>query len=185
MSSAVGLLTLTHQGTNTMAAVLVTGQIQLDPAALRHAFGSFPTGVTVVTTLDADGRPRGMTANSFTSVSLDPALLLVCIGHGASSFPAFAECHSFAVNVLREDQEQVSMLFASKSALKFADVSYAARQTGCPVLTDCLTWFDCTVHQRIHAGDHTVLFGRVEQFDTSHAAPLGFSRGRYVKLKPR
>ena len=166
-------------------AAIPTGQVQLDPTALRHAFGSFPTGVTVVTTLDADGRPRGMTANSFTSVSLNPALLLVCIGHRAASFPAFAECRSFAVNVLREDQQEVSARFASKSALKFADVSTVVRQTGCPVLTDCLTWFDCTLHQRVDAGDHTVLFGRVEQFDTSRAAPLGFSRGRYVKVRPR
>jgi len=166
-------------------AAIPTGQVPLDPTALRCAFGSFPTGVTVVTTLDADGHPRGMTANSFTSVSLNPALLLVCIGHRAASFPAFAECRSFAVNVLREDQEEVSARFASKSALKFADVNTVVRQTGCPVLTDCLTWFDCTLHQRVDAGDHTVLFGRVEQFDTSHAAPLGFSRGRYVKVRPR
>jgi flavin reductase (DIM6/NTAB) family NADH-FMN oxidoreductase RutF len=168
-----------------MAAIHVTDQAQFDPIALRRAFGSFPTGVTVVTTLDADGRPRGMTANSFASVSLEPALLLVCIGHGTASFPAFAQCRSFAVNVLRDDQEHVSLLFASRSALKFANVSYTARHTGSPVLTDCLSWFDCTVHQRVHAGDHAVLFGRVQQFDTSHAAPLGFSRGRYAKVRPR
>ena len=168
-----------------MAAIQVTGEAQFDSAALRRAFGSFPTGVTVVTTLDADGRPRGMTANSFASVSLDPALLLVCIGHGAASFSAFAQCRSFAVNVLRDDQQDVSSLFASRSAMKFAGIAHAARHTGAPVLDDCLTWFDCTVHERVHAGDHTVLFGRIEQFDTSHAAPLGFSRGRYAEIRPR
>jgi flavin-dependent trigonelline monooxygenase, reductase component len=168
-----------------MTSIRATGQAQHNPIALRRAFGSFPTGVTVVTTLDSDGRPRGMTASSFTSVSLDPALLLVCIGHGAASFPAFAQCRSFAVNVLREDQENVSALFASQSALKFASVNYAVRHTGSPVLTDCLTWFDCTIHQRLDAGDHTVLFGRIDQFDTSHAAPLGFSRGRYAEVRPR
>ena len=168
-----------------MAAIHVTDQAQLDPMALRRAFASFPTGVTVVTTINTDGRPRGMTANSFTSVSLEPALLLVCIGHGAASFPAFAQCRSFAVNVLRGDQEDVSSLFASKSELKFANVSYAARHTGSPVLTDCLTWFDCTAHQRVHAGDHMVLFGHIRQFDTSKAAPLVFSRGRYAEVRPR
>jgi flavin reductase (DIM6/NTAB) family NADH-FMN oxidoreductase RutF len=168
-----------------MTAIHVTDQAQPDPIALRRAFGSFPTGVTVVTTLDAEGRPRGMTANSFTSVSLDPALLLVCIGHGAASFPAFAQCRAFAVNVLRADQEEVSSHFASRSALKFENVGYVPRHTGAPVLTDCLTWFDCTVHQRVNAGDHTVLFGQVQQFDTSHAPPLGFSRGRYAEVRPR
>jgi|SRR5947207_10208273 len=172
-----------------MAAIQVTDQAQPDtqpdPMALRRAFGSFPTGVTVLTTIDTDGRPRGMTANAFASVSLQPALLLGCVGHGAASFPAFAQCRAFAVNVLRDDQQDVSGLFASKSTLKFANVSYTMRRTGSPVLTDCLTWFDCTVHQRVHAGDHTVLFGRIKQFDTSHAAPLGFSRGRYAEVRPR
>jgi len=173
-----------------MAAIQVTGpaqfdQAQLDCVALRRAFGSFPTGVTVVTTLDAGGRPRGMTANSFASVSLDPALLLVCIGHGAASFRAFAQCRCFAVNVLRDDQQDVSSLFASKSAAKFAGLGYATRHTGAPVLDDCLTWFDCAVHQRVDAGDHTVLFGRVQRFGMSHAAPLAFSRGRYAEVRPR
>src|SRR4051794_30933138 len=134
-----------------MAAIHVSDQAQLDPIMLRRAFGSFPTGVTVVTAMDVDGQPRGMTANSFASVSLQPALLLVCIGHGATSFPTFSQCRSFAVNVLRDDQEDVSALFASKSAGKFANIDYAARHTGSPVLTDCLTWFDCTVHQRVLA----------------------------------
>jgi flavin reductase (DIM6/NTAB) family NADH-FMN oxidoreductase RutF len=165
-----------------MAAIQVTGEAQFDSAALRRAFGSFPTGVT---TLDAAGRPRGMTANAFASVSLDPALLLLCIGHGAASFHACAQCRPFAVNLLRDDQQDVSSLFASKSAMKFASVSYAARHTGAPVLDDCLTWFDCAVHQRVGAGDHTVLFGRVQQFATGHAAPLGFSRGRHAEVRPR
>ena len=133
--------------TSEMAAIQVTGEAQFDSAALRRAFGSFPTGVTVVTTLDADGRPRGMTANSFASVSLDPALLLVCIGHGAASFSAFAQCRSFAVNVLRDDQQDVSSLFASKSAMKFA-ASPTRRATPARPCSRLPHWFDCTVHQR-------------------------------------
>ena len=168
-----------------MAAIRVADEAQFDPVMLRSAFGSFPTGVTVVTTRDADGRPRGMTANSFASVSLDPALLLVCIGHHAASFRAFTQCTTFAVNVLRDDQEHVSSLFASKSALKFDGIGHRARHTGAPVLDECLAWFDCTVHQRVAAGDHTVLFGRVRQFDATGAAPLGFARGRYVEVRPR
>jgi flavin reductase (DIM6/NTAB) family NADH-FMN oxidoreductase RutF len=90
-------------------------ETQFDSAALRRISGSFPTGV--VTTLD--GRPRGMTANAFASVSLDPTRL-PCIGQGAARFPVFAQCRSFAVNVLREGQPHVSSLFASKPTMKFA-----------------------------------------------------------------
>ncbi|GJD49346.1 putative flavin reductase [Methylobacterium crusticola] len=155
----------------------------IDPVALRRAFGTFVTGVTVITTRDADGRPRGMTANSFTSVSLDPPLLLVCVGKGASSFPAFQAADAFAVNLLHEAQADVSGLFASKAADKFSAVGHDRAHTGAPVLTDCLTWFDCSVHDRVDAGDHAILIGRVRAFGTSPSAPLGFCRGRYAAVK--
>ncbi|WP_321796086.1 flavin reductase family protein [Caballeronia sp. J97] len=155
----------------------------IDPVALRRALGTFVTGVTVVTTRDADGRPRGMTANSFTSVSLDPPLLLVCIGKGAASYPTFQEAGHFAVNLLHDGQTDVSNLFASKSPDKFSDVGHDTVHTGAPVLTDCLTWFDCSVHDRVDAGDHAILIGRIHAFGTSPAAPLGFCRGRYAHVK--
>jgi flavin-dependent trigonelline monooxygenase, reductase component len=155
----------------------------IDPVALRRAFGTFVTGVTVITTRDAEGRPRGMTANSFTSVSLDPPLLLVCIGKGASSYPVFQESGHFAVNLLHDGQVDVSNLFASKSTDKFASVMHDAVHTGAPVLTDCLTWFDCTVHNRVDAGDHAILVGRIQAFGTSPVDPLGFCRGRYAQVK--
>jgi len=161
----------------------VTHVEPIDPVALRRAFGTFVTGVTIVTTIDAQGRPRGMTANSFTSVSLDPPLLLVCIGKGASSFPVFQESEHFAVNLLRDGQVDVSNLFASKSTDKFASVVHDVVHTGAPVLTDCLTWFDCTVHSRVDAGDHAILLGRIQAFGTSPADPLGFCRGRYAQIK--
>lgn len=157
--------------------------VVIDPAALRGAFGTFVTGVTVITTRDDEGRPRGMTANSFTSVSLDPPLLLVCVGKSASSATAFQSAGHFAVNLLRAEQTDVSGLFASKSADKFATVDHDTVHTGAPVLTDCLTWFDCTVHDRVDAGDHTILIGRVQAFGTSPSAPLGFCRGRYAQVK--
>ncbi|WP_322010766.1 flavin reductase family protein [Paraburkholderia sp. J12] len=155
----------------------------IDPIALRRAFGTFVTGVTIVTTRDDEGRPRGMTANSFASVSLDPPLLLVCIGRSASSFPVFSTTDHFAINLLRDVQTDVSNLFASKSPDKFASISHDPVHTGAPVLTDCLTWFDCTVHDRVEAGDHMILIGRVQAFGTSPSAPLGFCRGRYAQVK--
>ncbi|MES0100512.1 flavin reductase family protein [Mesorhizobium sp. M0019] len=166
-----------------MTDATAVAQRTIDPIALRRAFGTFVTGVTVITTRDSDGNPRGMTANSFTSVSLDPPLLLVCVGKAAASFPAFNETRSFAVNFLHEGQVDVSSMFASKAADKFQAVNYDRAHTGAPVLTDSLTWFDCTVHNRIEAGDHIILIGRVQAFGTSPSAPLGFCRGRYASVK--
>ncbi|MBU9215925.1 flavin reductase [Burkholderia gladioli] len=166
-----------------MQAAVSDNRTTIDPKALRRAFGTFVTGVTVLTTLDAEGRPRGMTANSFASVSLDPPLLLVCVGAGASSYPAFAAADKFAVNLLSDSQVDVSNLFASKAADKFAAINHDVVHTGAPVLTDCLTWFDCSMHDRVEAGDHLILIGRVQAFGTSPAAPLGFCRGRYAQVK--
>ncbi|MBK1840463.1 flavin reductase family protein [Azospirillum sp. YIM B02556] len=151
----------------------------------------FPTGVTVVTVLDEEGNPRGITANSFTSVSLDPPLVLVCIGNRSFSFPIFCSAPSFAVNLLHEGQADVSGLFASRSPEKFQSTGFGPKHTGAPVLADCLTWFDCTVHDRVIAGDHLVLIGRVQAFGpsataggtASRAAPLGFCRGRYATVR--
>lgn len=155
----------------------------IDPIALRKAFGTFVTGVTVVTAYDRDGNPRGMTANSFTSVSLDPPLLLICIGKTASSYEAFNHTDSFAINFLHEGQTDVSAVFASKTADKFDSVRYQKVHTGAPILTDSLSWFDCTVFNRVEAGDHVVLIGEVHAFGTSPLPPLGFCRGRYASVK--
>jgi len=166
-----------------MPAPALDIQKQIDQLELRRAFGTFLTGVTVLTTTDGEGTPRGMTANSFTSVSLDPPLLLVCVGKSAASFPAFAKSACFAVNLLHERQDGVSSLFASKSAAKFESIGHDVVHTGAPVLTDCLTWFDCSVQQRVDAGDHMILIGRVQAFGTSPSPPLGFCRGRYAEVK--
>ncbi len=166
-----------------MLAPAIPQSTPVDPIALRRAFGTFLTGVTVITTHDVEGRPRGMTANSFSSVSLDPPLLLVCVGKGAASFEAFNSTDSFAVNLLDAGQTELSNLFASKAADKFASVSHDRIHTGAPVLTECMTWFDCTVYNRIDAGDHIILLGEVQAFGTSPSAPLGFCRGRYAAVK--
>ncbi|WP_342640894.1 flavin reductase [Rhodoligotrophos ferricapiens] len=156
----------------------------LDPRELRRAFGSYVTGITIITTWGEDGLPRGMTANSFTSVSLDPPLLLVCVGKSASSYPAFRSASVFGVNLLHEGQKDVSSLFASKVADKFAGIGHGKAHTGAPILKDCLTWFDCSVHERIDAGDHMILIGHVHAFETKPAMPLGFYSGRYMSVDP-
>jgi flavin reductase (DIM6/NTAB) family NADH-FMN oxidoreductase RutF len=154
----------------------------IDPLDLRRALGAFPTGISVITARDGDGRPRGMTANSFTAVSLDPPLLLVCVGKSASSFPAFADCEAFGVNLLHERQQSLSRLFASKTTDKFSGVDHAIVTTGAPILKDCLTWFDCCLHQRVDAGDHIVLLGRIAALGTTTLKPLAFYRGRYASV---
>ncbi len=152
----------------------------IDPRALRRAFGAFATGVTITTTLDADGRPVGFTANSFSSVSLDPPLLLVCLAESASSFDAFRAAGRFAVNILSAEQRALSAAFATRGADKFAGVAWRAEATGAPVIAGGVAWFDCETHDIVPAGDHAILIGRVVAFETRDAAPLGYCRGAYV-----
>lgn len=155
-------------------------QPAFDVRAFRSALGTFLTGVTVVTTVDAEGAPRGFTANSFTSVSLDPPLVLVCIGKSASTFEAFRASRHFCVNILAEEQKDVSSRFASRSADRFSAVSWLPGICGSPVLEGVSAWFECEMHQQVDAGDHLVLIGRVADFSQSSANPLGYCRGAYV-----
>jgi flavin reductase (DIM6/NTAB) family NADH-FMN oxidoreductase RutF len=158
----------------------------LDIAELRQTLGSYATGVTVVTTLDSEGEPKGFTANSFTSVSLDPPLVLVCIGKGAACYPAFTSTAQFGVNILCQDQDHVSSRFASRSADKFADIAWVSRITGSPVFPDSVAWLDCQLHDRLEAGDHLILIGRVLSFGYSpEKQPLGYHRGSYIAFGPR
>lgn len=155
---------------------------QIDPRELRRAFGAFATGVTVVTTFDQAQKPWGFTANSFTSVSLDPPLLLVCLAKSAGSFPVFAQTQHFAINILAADQRDLSNAFATAGADKYAATSWQARTTGSPVLDGVAAWLDCVTHDLVDAGDHLVLIGRVVDFDHSDTPPLGYCRGAYVSF---
>ena len=150
-----------------------------DPRALRDAFGCFMTGVTVVTTV-ADGKPLGFTANSFSSVSLDPPLLLVSIANRSGNLAAFASGPGFAVNVLAEAQKDLSTRFARPVEDRFADVYWRRGPIGSPLLAGVSAWFDCRLEQAISAGDHTLLIGRIGAFEASAAPGLGYYRGAYV-----
>lgn len=152
------------------------------PKRFRNALGAFATGVTVVTTLQENGEPRGFTANSFSSVSLDPPLVSICIARTASSHPVFKAAPRFAVNILAQDQRDVSGVFASKRPDKFEQVAWASGATGSPVLEGCAAWFDCRRHEVVSAGDHDILIGEVVDFDGSNRLPLGYCRGAYVEF---
>ncbi len=154
-----------------------------DPRTLRDALGCFATGVTVVTTRDADGRPLGLTANSFTSVSLDPPLILFCLAKTSANLGRFAEAGHFAVNVLHIGQQPVSSLFARRARDRFQDVAWETWDTGAPILTGCLASFECASDKVVDAGDHLVFIGRVTRarFEP-HRDPLLYFRGRYRRL---
>lgn len=152
----------------------------IDVKALRKALGNFLTGVTIVTALDPQNDPKGFTANSFTSVSLDPALILVCMSKTASSLGAFFCGSRFIVNILSDQQRNLSNLFASKSKEKFKDDHWTASPEGCPVIKESLVVLHCSTDRMIDAGDHLIVLGKVTDFTVNTGNPLGFCRGAYV-----
>ena len=148
----------------------------------RNALGTFPTGVTIVTTLDKDNKPIGFTANSFTSVSLKPQLILICIDKASFNLGSFSKAESFAVNVLSESQDQISTTFARPVSDRFERIDWESRVTGSPIIKGSAAWFDCSKDNFIDAGDHFILVGRVLAFDSTTKTPLVYLRGNYVNL---
>lgn len=150
-----------------------------DPRALRDAFGAFLTGVTVITTVDESGNPLGFTANSFTSVSLDPPLLLVCLARSSRNYAALTKAGGFAVNILSETQKDVSNTFARPVEDRFSAVEWRKGPHGSPVFANVAAWFDCTMESIVDGGDHAILIGRVQAFENGGANGLGYARGSY------
>jgi flavin reductase (DIM6/NTAB) family NADH-FMN oxidoreductase RutF len=157
--------------------------VTIDKIELRNALGSFATGITIVTAVGPQGELLGITANSFNSVSLDPPLVLFSLGRGAYSLKAFQASGAFAINVLREDQEDLSNRFARSLADKWADVPYETWVTGSPILKDAIAAFDCEIHSMYDGGDHVIFVGRVLQLaSNAEENPLLYFRGRYARL---
>jgi flavin reductase (DIM6/NTAB) family NADH-FMN oxidoreductase RutF len=149
---------------------------------LRQALGSFPTGVTVVSCLDKNKNPLGFTANSFTSVSLDPQLISICIDKESFNIDSFSITKHFAVSVLSEDQQSISTTFATPNEDRFQNVEWRTEDTGSPIIENAVAWFDCNTRQVIDAGDHLILIGEIIAFDSSPKTPLMYLRGNYVNL---
>ena len=156
----------------------------VDTRALRDAFGCFATGITVVTTVDERGEKYGVTANSFTSLSLEPPLCLFCLDNKALSFAAFQEARHFAVNVLAQEQEALSSNFARSNADKWNGVAYETWATGAPILPGCLANLECDVEATHEGGDHVIIVGRVRDmtYRDGNCRPLLYYRGRYNAL---
>lgn len=156
----------------------------LDPRSLRSALGRFATGVAVVTTVaPGDGTPIGLTVNSFSSVSLDPPLVLWSLMRRSSSLPVFLDVARFAVNILATDQQDVANRFASRLVDRFAGLDWEAGLGGVPLLPGCLARFECATHRTVEAGDHVMVLGRVERFEHAEGLPLLFFSSRYAALR--
>jgi 3-hydroxy-9,10-secoandrosta-1,3,5(10)-triene-9,17-dione monooxygenase reductase component len=149
---------------------------------LRRALGRFATGVTIVTCLDAQGQPVGLTANSFNSLSLQPPLVLWSLREASPSLEAFAAAAHFAVNVLAADQLELSRRFASRVHDKFAGGPWSAGHHGLPVLSGCAAVFECQAESAQPAGDHRLFIGRVLACRESTAPPLVYRAGHYHGL---
>ncbi|MDO8433248.1 MAG: flavin reductase family protein [Candidatus Binatus sp.] len=150
---------------------------------LRRIMGHFATGVTIITSVRSSGELHGLTANAFTSVSLVPPLLLICVDKKAESYPCFSETRVFTVNILSSDQEALSRKFSVSGGNKFEGVSYRIGANGAPILDGTLAYIECAVSQEVDAGDHTLYLGDIQQAETPHEGkPLLFFRGGYREM---
>lgn len=164
---------------------MVTG---LDPLAFRNAMARFASGVTIVTTRDRDGSIAGFTASAFSSLSLDPPLLLVCLQKDADCYAAFMQAEVFAVSILSHGQEEIAIRFATKSVDKMDGTpSVPGPATGLPVIAEASTGIECSMRERVDGGDHTILVGEVIGAESNASEPLlHFNRqfGRFVAEGP-
>jgi flavin reductase (DIM6/NTAB) family NADH-FMN oxidoreductase RutF len=155
----------------------------VDRATFFAIMGAFPTGVTIVTALDEQGAPRGLTSNAVCSVSAEPPLLLVCVDKRSQTLPALQHSRRFVVNYLSAGRDALANLFASKEPDKFADVAWRPASNGMPWLhEDSLAYAECTTIQEVEAGDHVVLIGRVEAGEPPlpGSQPLMYFRRTYA-----
>jgi len=152
-------------------------------AEFRRVLSQFASGVTIVTTCDGDKRPTGLTASAFTSVSLEPPLVLVCIDHKSQSHGPLVEGGCFAVNILSVDQQALSRKFATTRLDKFDGVEFRLSELGLPIISAAIAHLECVTVSTHVAGDHTILVGRVEEATAGVGEPLLYFRGQYDRLR--
>ncbi|MFN0122635.1 MAG: flavin reductase family protein [Blastocatellia bacterium] len=159
------------------------GKRSIDQQLFRRVMAQFATGVTIVTARDREGRNFGITANSFTSVSLDPPLALVCVARRIDFFRVISEAEHFNINLLAEQQQGLSSRFAMGGIDKFAGVNFRAGRNGVPVLPDTLGVLECARHEILPGGDHVIALGRVTHAETGEGQPLLYFGSQYRQLK--
>ena len=156
----------------------------IDPDSFRSVLGRFASGITVVTTRDADGRDMGMTVSAFCSVSLDPPLVQVCVDHAASLYAALAASTRYGVSILASEQEALSRRFATaESTRRFDGIGYRRGESGVLLLDDALAQLECRIVASHATGDHTMFVGEVESATARSARPLLYYRGGYAQLE--
>jgi flavin reductase (DIM6/NTAB) family NADH-FMN oxidoreductase RutF len=149
----------------------------------RAACGRFATGVTIATILDSERQPHGLTVSSFTSVSLEPPLISICLGHAVTVIDLFRDASFFGINILAEEQQALSQRFARKGLDRFEGVGWTLGEYGVPLLDGVLAAIECQVEQRITAGDHDIFVGRMVGTSVRDGAPLLHFSGEYRKLQ--
>lgn len=156
----------------------------IEPKYFRQVVGQFASGVVVVTTRDAEGRPYGFAANAFSSLSLDPPLVLVCIGKASQTRPVLVEAGGFAVNILSEAHAEVCQRFASKGGVeKFDGLDYIDSSLGHPLIDGAIAHLDCRLYALYPGGDHMIVTGAVESIDSNGGVPLLFWGGEYAAIQ--
>ncbi len=154
----------------------------IDQRHFRNVMGTFATGVTIITTNFA-GAPHGITANSFSSVSLDPPLVLFCLGKSSTNFDAFMATDNFAVNILAAGQDKLSTHFAMFDGDRFDGTRWSTWETGAPILEGVVSAADCRLEARHDAGDHVIIVGWAARAEViNEVAPLLYHRGRYAEV---
>jgi 3-hydroxy-9,10-secoandrosta-1,3,5(10)-triene-9,17-dione monooxygenase reductase component len=153
-----------------------------DGAEFRKVLGRFATGITIVTAMDG-AEPVGVAANSFTSVSIDPPLVLFCVAQTSTTWPRIQRGRRFAINILAEHQEELCRVFATKDADRFSAVEWHTGVGGSPVLHEVIAYLDCEFWATYECGDHVVVVGRVLDLGITHdTAPLLFYQGKYARI---
>lgn len=150
----------------------------------REVLGNYPTGVTIVTTINKEGEPVGLTVNSFASVSLDPLLILWSIDHRSSSLEAFTKGNKFAVHILAADQVDTCKAFASSKGEKFKSCAWHISEYGLPIIEGAFSVLQCGVHQMVEAGDHTILIGEVNDITVENRNPMLYHRRNFGSIPP-
>ena len=155
-----------------------------DPQTFRQAWSKFPTGVTIVTTIQPDGRVHGMAANGVMSVSLEPMLVLLSVGHNRNSSPLIKQTRRFAMSILREDQEDIAEFYACPAEERMDDSrgAFGFTERGSAVVDGCLAWVDCHVVREYEVGDHIIFIGAADEIQVDTGRPLVFFGGRYDRL---
>ena len=157
--------------------------MSVSQSAFRAVLGRFATGVTVVTARDRRGRDVGMTISAFSSVSLDPPLVLMCVDHSASVYNQLSRTSHFIANILSEGQEAIARRFAESTGDRFEGIGYQRGQTGAAILLDILGYLECEVVTRHETGDHDIIIGRVDVAEASEGKPLLYYRGGYAQME--